>query len=108
MPLDPRSAPQHLEVEDTSGGCGGHCTCGHADAADAPLLDARLIPPAVRHPAILGALDGLRVGESLVLVAPHEPVPLLRELEEREPDTFLVRIDQHGADEWHVRLTRGR
>ncbi len=107
MPLDPRSAPQHLEVEETSGGCGGHCTCCHADA-DTPQLDVRLIPPAVRHPAILGALGGLGVGESLVLVAPHEPLPLLRELEEREPDIFLVRIDQEGADEWHVRLTRER
>jgi uncharacterized protein (DUF2249 family) len=107
MPLDPRPASTHLEVEEVSGGCGGHCTCGHA-SAEAPQLDVRLIPPAVRHPAILGALGGLAVGESLVLVAPHEPVPLLRELEELEPDTFLIRTDQQRTDEWHVRLTRAR
>ncbi|MBI1378305.1 MAG: DUF2249 domain-containing protein [Frankiales bacterium] len=105
MPLTPRPAPSHLEVEAATGGCGGHCTCGHGDA-EAPRLDVRQIPPAVRHPAILGALSGVGVGGSLVLVAPHEPVPLLRELEEREPDAFLVHLEQEGPDEWHVRLTR--
>lgn len=107
MPLEPRTAPTNLEVEEVSGACGGHCTCGQA-SAEAPQLDVRLIPPAVRHPAILGALGGLAVGESLVLVAPHEPVPLLRELEELEPDIFRVRIEQQRTDEWHVHLTRAR
>lgn len=107
MPLESRPAPTHLEVEEVSGGCGGHCTCGHG-GADAPRLDVRLIPPAVRHPAIFGALGGLAVGESLVLVAPHEPLPLLRELEERDPNAFLVHVDQQSSDEWHVRLTRSR
>ena len=48
---------------------------------DIPTLDATTIPHAVRHGAIHGALGTLNVGESMVLVATHDPIPLLREIE---------------------------
>lgn len=89
----------------TAGGCGGACTCGGA-AASAPELDVRAIPPSVRHAAVLGAVGSIPVGSALVLVAPHDPVPLLSELEAREPGAFTVGYDQSGPDAWHVRLTR--
>ncbi|MFN8167680.1 MAG: DUF2249 domain-containing protein [Candidatus Nanopelagicales bacterium] len=90
-----------------TGGCGGHCTCG-AQTDTTPVLDVRTIPQLVRHATVLGALGGLPAGTSLVLVAPHDPLPLLRELEEREPGAFAVGYDERGPETWHVRLTRTR
>jgi len=105
------AAPQNLLAdEDTqtpaqAGGCGGHCTCG--DQADAAAeLDARLIPPAIRHAAIFGALDAVRPGDSMVLIAPHEPLPLLAQLVEAQPEQWTISGSRSGPDEWRTRLTR--
>ena len=89
----------------TTGGCGGHCTCGEQQDS-APELDARLIPPAVRHAAIFGALSAVRPGGSMVLIAPHAPVPLLEQLEAAEPGVWTTAMSQSGPEEWRVRLTR--
>ena len=43
-----------------------------------PTLNASEIPHAVRHGAIHGALGTLNVGESMILIAPHNPVPCSR------------------------------
>jgi hypothetical protein len=74
--------------DEASGGCGseGHaCGCGETDGPAYPELDARAIPHAIRHATIFGALDGVRPGKGLVLIAPHEPLPLLAQLEQRAP-----------------------
>ena len=90
----------------SSGGCaGGTCTCGKGDAAT-PVLDVRAIPAAVRHAAVHGALGAIPVSGSIVLAAPHEPFPLLAELEEQQPGAFSVSYDEAGPDTWLVRLTR--
>ena len=47
------------------------CGCGHHDE-DLPVLDARVIPHALRHAAILGALASLAPGRAMALVAPHD------------------------------------
>ena len=103
MPHDSRPAPVTVEVVD-SGGCGGHCTCGAS--SEVPVLDVRTLPPAVRHGAVLGSLAAVPPGGSLVLAAPHAPLPLLAELESREPGAFTVAYDAEGPDTWLVRLTR--
>ncbi|MCA0328742.1 MAG: DUF2249 domain-containing protein [Actinobacteria bacterium] len=88
-----------------SSGCGcGTCGCGAAD--DTPVLDVRAIPAAVRHAAVHGALDSLPLAGSIVLLAPHRPLPLLAELDERRPGAFAVTYDVEGPDTWAVRLTR--
>lgn len=51
---------------------------------DIPTLNASEIPHAVRHGAIHGALGTLNVGESMILIAPHDPLPLLNEVDQRE------------------------
>jgi uncharacterized protein (DUF2249 family) len=91
-----------LPLVDTNSGC----TCGEAHAADAPVLDARAIPHAIRHAAIFGALDSLSSGEALVLVAPHDPLPLLAQARDRYPDGIGVEYLQSGPDAWHIRLER--
>lgn len=79
------------------------CACGHQDSGT-PVLDVNLIPHQVRHSAIHGAFDAIKPGSSLIIVANHAPVPLLRELEARFPIT--VDYLQEGPEQWHVKITR--
>ncbi len=91
----------------TEGGCGGECGCGHQDPAGVlPELDARAVPHAIRHATIFGALDSLGAGGGLVLVAPHDPLPLLAQLEERSPGLFNVDYIERGPEAWRIRLVR--
>jgi uncharacterized protein (DUF2249 family) len=81
------------------------CRCG--DVADGhPVLDARTISHEVRHAAIFGALDSLRPGKILEIIAPHEPLPLLAQIEKRYDGGFDVSSREHAPDEWRVRLER--
>jgi uncharacterized protein (DUF2249 family)/iron-sulfur cluster repair protein YtfE (RIC family) len=94
--------------EEPAGGCGsGHgCACGEADPPGLPELDVRTIPHAVRHAAVHGALEAVPPGGGLVLVAPHDPVRLLAELEERTPGRFSVGYAERGPETWRLRLVR--
>ena len=83
----------------------GACGCAHDDSD--PVLDARTIPHAVRHAAIFGALDSIAPGAAMVLVAPHDPVPLLAQAEERYGDSFIVEYLQRGPQDWQLRFERG-
>lgn len=105
------SASENLLIDTTAdagaqeGGCEGHCACnGNAD--EAPELDVRLIPAAVRHAAIFGALSAIAPGASLILLAPHEPLPLLSQLETREPGQWSWKVEEPGPVTWRVRVTR--
>lgn len=85
----------------------GHaCGCGEHDPAGAPELDARAIPHAIRHSTIFGALDAVRPGAGLVLIAPHDPLPLLRQLEGRSPGVFEVGYLERGPETWRLHITR--
>lgn len=92
-------------IDAQEGGCGGNCTCGH-NAEAAPELDARLLPHAIRHSAIFGALSSVAPGGSMVLVAPHAPVPLLDQLEAAEPGVWTYTITESAPEEFRVFLTR--
>ena len=82
----------------------GHsCGCGHAADEDI-VLDVRAIPHAIRHASVLGAFDAIPVGGSLVLVAPHNPVPLLNQLAERA--AIEVEYLKEEPGEWHLRVLR--
>jgi uncharacterized protein (DUF2249 family) len=86
------------------GGCG--CSCGQSEQL--PELDARQIPHAVRHGAILGALAQLGAGEAMVLVAPHDPKPLLRQIEQMHGDGVDVGYLERGPEAWRLQFTRVR
>jgi len=98
------SAHDHAEIPvvATTG-----CTCGHHDE-ELPELDARLIPHAIRHGAIFGAVSQVRPGQAMVLVAPHDPLPLLAQLAQREGDAVEVSYLQRGPEAWRLRLARVR
>ena len=40
------------------------------------------------------------------LVAPHNPLPLLAQIEQREPGAFAVEYLEEGPEAWTLRLTR--
>ncbi|MDI1288521.1 MAG: DUF2249 domain-containing protein [bacterium] len=91
-----KSSPSLPAVEAT-------CGCGH-DHSEPLVLDVRPIPHAIRHAAVFGAFDTIQPGQSLVIIAPHAPLPLLAQLSERAQvdATYLV----EGPTEWHVQITR--
>jgi uncharacterized protein (DUF2249 family)/iron-sulfur cluster repair protein YtfE (RIC family) len=94
----------------SEGGCGGECGCGHRDDGETagvlPELDARAVPHAIRHATIFGALDSVGAGGGMVLVAPHDPLPLLAQLEQRSPGLFTVDYLERGPESWRVRFIR--
>ncbi len=92
-----------LHVTPSSGGC----ACGHHDT-EVPALDAREIPHAIRHGAILGAVASLPVGGALDLTAPHNPTPLLAQIDETEAGAIEVAYLVSGPEAWTLRLTRTR
>jgi len=95
--------------DETGGGCGGEghaCGCGETEVPDFPELDARAIPHAIRHATIFGALDGVRPGKGLVLIAPHDPLPLLAQLTQRAPEAFAVDYLERGPETWRLALVR--
>lgn len=103
----------HIDAQQAPAGCGGHvCTCGEVDGAGLPELDARNIPHAIRHATIFGALDTTRDNSDgdrpigLVLLAPHDPLPLLAQIQDRYPDTFDIEYLERGPDVWRLAFTR--
>ena len=78
------------------------CACGHDHAE--PELDARVIPHAIRHGAIFGALASLPPGGALILIAPHDPVPLLDQIRERVGEAIEVSYLERGPETWRLRM----
>lgn len=96
---------EHGEKEER--GCGGHiCGCGEVDGPEHLELDARAVPHAIRHATIFGALDAVRPGGGLVLVAPHDPIPLLAQIEQRWPGVFEGDYLERGPEAWRLSFVR--
>lgn len=86
---------------------GGHsCGCGETEAPGYPELDARAVPHAIRHATVFGALDAVAPGGGLVLVAPHDPLPLLAQIEQRAPGKFAVDYLERGPEAWRLTFVR--
>lgn len=88
----------------TAGDSAHTCECGVLDEATYPELDVRAIPHAIRHAAVFGALDSIAPGSGLVLVAPHDPLPLLAQIDERMPGRFTVSYLDRGPECWRLQL----
>lgn len=83
----------------------GGCGCGEEDE-EMPELDVREVPHAIRHATVFGAFDAVPVGGSMLLVAPHDPIPLLHQLAERSGGRLAVGYEERGPEAWRLRLTR--
>ena len=90
-----------------SAGDDGSCGCGHEDEDAVPELDVRSVPHAIRHATVFGAFDAIPGGGQLVLVAPHDPLPLLRQLSARAGGQLGVDYLERGPEAWRLLLTRG-
>lgn len=93
------SGPQSIELTSRP--------CGCAESAVAiPEIDARSLPHSVRHAAVIGAFEAIPPAGSLVLVAPHDPLPLLGQLRQRFDGALDVTYLERGPEAWRLQLTR--
>jgi uncharacterized protein (DUF2249 family) len=89
--VDGMAIGEDLGLNETDG-----CACG---AAHESLH-------AIRHASIKGALGSLRSGEAMVLVAPHDPIPLLQQVETESPGTYTVEYLTRGPEAWRLQFSR--
>ena len=82
------------------------CECGIVAESAHPELDVRVVPHAIRHATVFGALDSIEVGAGLVLIAPHDPLPLLAQIHERTPGRFAVSYQDRGPESWRLLFLR--
>lgn len=61
-------------------------------------FDARAIAHRFRHSAIFGALDALEPGEAMRFVNDHDPIPLLRQMQQRYGNRVDVVYQQRGDE----------
>ncbi|MCH6472511.1 DUF2249 domain-containing protein [Sinomonas terrae] len=104
----PAETEQHRE---RAHGHAHSCVCGEPDGEGFPELDTRLIPHAIRHATIFGALDSIAAptasGRGLVITANHNPLPLLAQAGQRyQEGTFEVRYLAEGPEEWMLLFQR--
>jgi uncharacterized protein (DUF2249 family) len=108
--ITPRESTETTEAAEPGGaatGCGGHtCTCGEVDQPGLPELDVRAVPHSIRHATVLGALESLEPGAGLALVAPHDPLPLLAQVQQRWPGGFTVTYLARGPEAWRLSMVR--
>lgn len=100
------ATPATTSTDDDHHADGHDCTCGETDDQGYPELDARVVPHAIRHATVFGALDAVRPGKGLILVAPHDPLPLLAQLERRSPGVFDVSYVERGPEAWRLAIVR--
>lgn len=71
-----------------------------------PVIDVRIVPPFQRHPLIFGTIDALEPGETLVIVADHEPRPLHHQVTAHYADAVSWEYLEQGPAVWRVRIGR--
>ena len=103
---DSASGIKRIDLDSSGSETTGACGCRGHDAIGDPELDATVVPHAIRHATIFGALDAVQPGAGLVLIAPHDPLPLLAQLERRNPGAFSVDYLQRGPETWRLRFAR--
>jgi uncharacterized protein (DUF2249 family) len=86
-------------------GDGHNCECGVIET-DEPVLDVREVPHSVRHATVFGAFDAVETAGALILVAPHDPIPLLHQLHDRTGGRIRIDYLDRGPEAWRLRLTK--
>lgn len=74
--------------------------------AEPLLIDVRSIPKPQRHPLIFDAMEKLAVGESLVVLNDHNPIPLRGQVETIYGEQFQWQYLAEGPDEFRLQFTR--
>ena len=68
------------------------------------MIDVRVIPRFERHRLIFGTFERLGVGDALILVNDHDPIPLSVHFAARHSGKFSWDYQQRGSDVWRVRI----
>src|SRR5690606_8563731 len=89
-------------AESSHGRGGSGCACGTVDPPGNPELDVRVIPHAIRDATIFGALDAVAPGAGLEIVADHDPIPLLNQVQQRTPGRFEITYLERGPVDFRV------
>lgn len=74
--------------------------------ASLPELDARTLPPPIKHGAIFAAFEALAEGESFVLVNDHDPLPLRYQFEFTQAGCYGWEYLASGPSVWRVQISR--
>ena|SRR6476469_8684742 len=78
----------------------------HLQADKLYNFDARGIAKRFRHAAIFGALDALTPGETMRFTNDHDPIPLLRQLQERYGQSVTINYVQKVPGEVVIDFAR--
>ncbi|MFO0793225.1 MAG: DUF2249 domain-containing protein [Candidatus Brocadiaceae bacterium] len=70
------------------------------------VLDVRNIMPRERHPKIFNTFDGLKKGETMVLINDHDPKPLKYQLDAERSGQMDWMYKEQGPDVWKVEITK--
>lgn len=76
------------------------------DFTEQQLIDVRQIPKPDRHPLIFTRYDQLPLGQSLRLLADHEPVNLRKEFTRDHPGTHRWQAAEQPDGLWQVVITK--
>ena len=88
-----------VSIEKTGDAAGG-------DDEVAAAFDVREIPKPERHPTIHHRYANIGAGETMEIVAPHEPKPLKREFDQQYGEAFAWEIVDRRPGEVRVRITK--
>lgn len=69
-------------------------------------LDVRVIPGPQRHPHIFGELQGLAIGQSLIIKNDHDPVPLRHQVDGYFAGEFDWKYLEEGPQVFRLCFTR--
>jgi uncharacterized protein (DUF2249 family) len=70
------------------------------------VIDVRQIPGPQRHPLIFSTSDALSVGESLMIVNDHDPIPLHRQMDSMRRGQFDWSYIVRGPEIFQIRVLR--
>src|SRR5574341_724383 len=72
----------------------------------AATVDARILPIREKHPTIFRTFEGLKSGETMLLVNDHDPKPLYYQFAAERTGQFEWRYLESGPDVWKVQIRR--
>lgn len=84
-----------------------HSTSAHV-IDPAAVFDVRPIPGRVKHAQIFQRWFDLPVGQYLVLLNDHDPIPLRYQFEAEFPEAFGWEYLERGPEEFRVKITKLR
>lgn len=70
------------------------------------VIEAQQIPAPERHAFIFQSFDNLEGGESLIIVNTHDPIPLLRQFDDRKAGQFVHEYLEQGPQTWRLKITK--